>query len=272
MVSFSCAQMAYAAASTILLRRCLNASPLTFHTRCGRSAVANAVVDILPDGLVGMINSTMKMERSALRRSIQDAMRKDRTGNLRHTILWYANASYRAQEVCWPVDPDFTFGDFMSPFGALSALLVKKESIREPMPRRFTDLPPGYLNKSSIHIISSRSFDFYKANQLRCNFKYIGFMQLLGPTYPSLSATRELLDQWAGRSGRALFSLMREDWACTYGGGCRDEPETAPFSLPYKPDNYKRAIDEIFRLFSISKPFVITFGHVVPASTMYWIC
>ncbi|RDA85870.1 hypothetical protein CP532_4892 [Ophiocordyceps camponoti-leonardi (nom. inval.)] len=272
MVSFSCAQIAYAAASTIALRRCLNASPLTFHIRCGRAVVANAVVDVLPDGLVGMMNSTMKVDHSDLLRNLEHAMRADRAGNLRHTISWYANASYQSREVCWPVKPDFDFDDFISPFGALSALLVDKDSIKGPIPRRFTDLPPGFLNRSSIHVISHRSFDYHKVHQIRANFKYVGFMQLRGPTYPSLIEARRMLDQWAGRSGRALFALMREDWTCTYSGGCRNEPNARLPNLPYKPDNYKRAIDEVFRLISMSKPFAITFGYVAPAPNMNWLC
>ncbi|RDA95987.1 hypothetical protein CP533_5938 [Ophiocordyceps camponoti-saundersi (nom. inval.)] len=272
MVSFSCARIAYAAASTITLRRCLNTTPLTFHTRCGRSIVANAVVDVLPTGLVGMIDQTMKVDPSQLVRSIEDALRGDSTGELIHTIAWYANASFDAREVCWPVRPDFKFDDFISPFGALSALLVEKKTIRDPIPSRFTDLPPGFLNKTRIHVISHLSFDYHRVHQIRSKFKYVGFMQLQGPTYPSLSKARTQFDQWAGRSGRAIFTLMRDDWTCTYSGGCRDEPNTRLPNLPYKPENYKRAIDEVFRLISMSRPFAVTFGYVNPAPNMYWLC
>ncbi|PFH58530.1 hypothetical protein XA68_13573 [Ophiocordyceps unilateralis] len=214
----------------------------------------------------------MHVEPKELIKSIAFELGKDEFGHLDYTLWWYARASCKGLEICWPVRPDFDFYDFTSPFGALSALLVRKDSIRDLVPKRFTDLPPGFLNKSRVHIINQLSFDFYKVQQLLSEFREVGFLRLQGPSYSTIEQSKKIFDSWAGRSGRALFAWMRNDWDCTYSGGCRNEPNSKLPNLPYKPEDHKRAIDEFIRLIGLSRPFAITFGNVTPAPNMMWIC
>ncbi|PHH76097.1 hypothetical protein CDD80_1827 [Ophiocordyceps camponoti-rufipedis] len=215
----------------------------------------------------------MKVTPDELIGSIQLALEENESGKLYHTISWYASASCHGREICWPTQPDFDFYDFQTAFGALSALLVRKDSIPELVPKRFTDLAPGFLNKSRVHIVNQNSFDFYKVQRLLRKLKSVGLLSLHGPDYPTVEETRAIFDNWAGRSGRALFALMRKaEWTCSYGGGCRNVPNSMMPNLPYHPANYKRAIDEIVRLIGMSRPFAITFGNVTSAPNMMWIC
>ncbi|PHH76065.1 hypothetical protein CDD82_4153 [Ophiocordyceps australis] len=250
-----------------LLQWCSNVNQTEFPEDCKSAALASAIAETLPHELVAIIRDKMNTTYSSLIAGITEAVTYDNDNDayLLYSVKWYTTSSEAELEVCWPDLPDFEFNDFQSGLGTVAGLLVTPATIKDNIPKRFMDLPPGYLNHGKVHIISSHAIDFFRLQLMITNFRWPAFV---GFSYPALEDVRNFVDDWSGRAGRAIFAILRSSYTCTYDAGCAD---VVGKDLPYLPKTYQNALDVIVRQIETSSSFAICFGNVPTIPSMVWI-
>ncbi|RCI12481.1 hypothetical protein L249_1166 [Ophiocordyceps polyrhachis-furcata BCC 54312] len=243
---------------------------------CGLRQRFPNIENSFPPAFRRMLRQRMNMTRDDSHRLLLMSVSQCDPHTTYQRVKWFEErAMHGNHTVCWPDFPDFSPRDFEEFGGVIAALFVRPETIGFAVPRRFMDLPPGYLSKQRIHYIYHASYSYQKLQSLRTDFRRMPIFGHEDILYPPLGHVRDHFDTWGGRVGRLLLASMRRstEYGCSYHRGCVCGRQRAGYGEPLQPADYSYAIDHWLRSLVTNKPFAVTFSDVPDsiAPTTLWL-
>ncbi|RDA93510.1 hypothetical protein CP533_3961 [Ophiocordyceps camponoti-saundersi (nom. inval.)] len=249
---------------------------LPYKDACGLRQRFPNIRHSFPPAFTRMIRQSMNLTHVEISRLMEKSVYQSDPHTTYQRVKWFEKRSDEGNHtVCWPDYPDFTHRDFEEFGGFLAALLVRPETIKLPVPKRFMDLPPGYLAKHRIHFIYHASYSYHKVMGLRTEFRRVPIFGHDDMFYPPLDEVRDHFDTWGGRVGRLLLASMRRssEYGCSYHLGCISGRQRATYGQPFLPVDYSYAIDHWLRSLVSNEPFAVTFCDIPEriAPTTLWL-
>ncbi|PHH92808.1 hypothetical protein CDD83_4967 [Cordyceps sp. RAO-2017] len=220
---------------------------------CRHSEIGRLIASALPGDLRATIRDYAGLDFDNLVRLLgRDISMGDR--KLRaDQVHWFVENVRQGTAVCWPYRPGFNLTDFEDVYGYIGALLTEPSSIKQPVPLRMADYPPGPVNRRRYLLVDWRS---YRRTPLIADLRTsLGISSLGGVDIESL---HDDIKSWSGLIGRMLKEVLDDGkYQCPISENCLTAPATN-CGRPVVPGNRLQVMETFLTAAELRVPLVVS--------------
>ncbi|PHH83480.1 hypothetical protein CDD82_439 [Ophiocordyceps australis] len=213
--------------------------------------ISVTIFNLLPQAFLATIARYSGLEILDFRNRMATDLRELSASYRESYVLWFKNMGMGQETACWPSDPGFKVKHFTDIYGYLSAVFIKPGSVDDAIPKRFTDMPPGRVNRSAHHLIDKRQ---YHTQALLVSLKRQFIGRCISSTY-----LQDYVTDWAGSIGRVIYEATpwQRTYECPRWMTCQEGNVTS-CNLPTVPESACEIINAVVLTAMASQPLIVS--------------